>query len=83
MRPRPQSDSQHFHRCRHFEIERLVDLRLEPGDIVIADMAPVFAQMRGDAIGAGCNRQLGGADRVGMTAAARVTDSRNVVDVDP
>ena len=67
---------------RHFEIERLGDLRLQPRDVVVADVAAILAQMRGDAVGAGLDRQLGGAHRIGMPPAARVADGGDVVDVD-
>ena len=67
---------------RHFEIERLVDLRLQPRDVVVADMAAVLAQMRGDAVGAGGDGELGRAHRIGMAPAARIADGGDVVDVD-
>ena len=51
--------SDHFRRRRHFEIERLVDAFLEPRDIVVDDVAAILAQMRGDAVGAGGDRDLG------------------------
>ena len=34
----------------------LVSSRLQPHDIVVADMAAILAQMRGDAVGAGLDR---------------------------
>ncbi len=43
-------DGDHLVGRRHFEIERLVDFRLQPRDVVVADVAAVFAQMRGDAV---------------------------------
>ena len=55
---------------------------LEPRDIVIDDVAAIFPQMRGDAVGAGRDRDLGGLHRIGMLATARVTHGRDVVDVD-
>jgi hypothetical protein len=39
--------------------------------------------VRGDPIGAGRDRNLGRAHRIGMIAAARVAHGCNVVDVDP
>ena len=56
--------------------------RLQPGDVVVADVAAVLAQMRGDAVGARRDRELGGAHRIGMASAARVADGGDVVDVD-
>ena len=57
-------------------------LRHQRGDILVGDVAPVLAQMGGDAVGAGRRRGEGGADRIGMIAAARVPDRRDMVDVD-
>ena len=82
MRPRPHRDLDHLRRRRHFEIERLVDLGLEPRDVVVADVAAILAQMRGDAVGAGLDRELGRAHRIGMPPAARVADGGDVIDVD-
>ena len=56
--------------------------RHQPRDVVIDDVAAILAQMRGDAIGAGRNRSLGGLDWIGMPPAARVADGGDVVDVD-
>ena len=67
---------------RHFEIQRLVDLGLQPRDVVVADVAAVFAQMRRDAVGARGDRQLGRAHRIGMPAAARIAHGGDVIDVD-
>ena len=67
---------------RHFEIERLVDLGLQPRDVVVADVAAILAQMRGDAVGAGRDRELRRPHRIGMAPAARVADGGDVVDVD-
>ena len=57
MRPRLQRDVDHFVGRRHFEIQRLVDLRLQPRDVLVADVAAILAQMRGDAVGAGLDRE--------------------------
>ena len=54
----------------------------QPVDILVGDVAPVLAQMGGDAVGAGRGGGEGGADRIGMRAAARVPDGRDMVDVD-
>jgi hypothetical protein len=45
-------------------------------------MAPVFAQMRGNAVGAGRNCDVGSAQRIGMAAAARIAHRGDVIDVD-
>ena len=75
-------DADHFRRRRHFEIERLVDALLEPNHIVIDDVAAILAQMRGDAVGAGGDRNLGGLHRIGMPAAARIAHGRDMIDID-
>ena len=77
-----QGDGQHLLGRRHLEIERPGQLALEPGDVGVGDVAAILAQVRGDAVGAGLDGQLRGAQRIGMAAAARVADGRDVVDVD-
>ncbi len=47
----------------------------------IEDVAAVFAQMRGDAIGAGSDCDFGSLDRIGMPAAACVAHGGDVIDV--
>ena len=81
MRPRRKRDAQHFLGCRHFEIERLGDLGLEAGDVVIGDVAAILAQVRGDAVGAGRDRGLGRANGIRQTPAARVPDRGDVIHV--
>ena len=49
--------------------------------VVVADVAAVFAQVDGDAVGAGGDRRLGGVQRVGMGAAAGVAHRGDVIDV--
>jgi hypothetical protein len=46
-------------------------------------VAAVLAQMRGDAVGAGRDGDMGGPDRVGMNAAAGIAQGGHVVDIDP
>ena len=60
----------------------IVELGHQPVDILVGDVAAVLAQMGGDAVGAGLAAATGGADRIGMSAAARVPDRRDMVDVD-
>jgi hypothetical protein len=64
------------------KLSGFADALLEPDDIVVDDVAAILAQMRGDAVGAGRNRDLGGLDRIGMPPSPRVTHGRDVVDVD-
>src|SRR5579872_141969 len=82
MRLRPYGDRNHFVGCRHFEIKRLVDFRLQTRDVVITDMAAIFAQMRGNSVGARHDRKLGRAHRIGVTAAAGISDGGDMIDVD-
>ena len=57
-------------------------LRLEPRDVVVADVPAILAQMRGDAVGAGRDRDLARPYGIGMAAAARVAHGRDMIDVD-
>ena len=77
-----QRDGEHLVGGRHLEVERPGQLALEPGDVGIRDVAPVLAQVRGDAVGARLDGQMRGAQGVGMPAAARVADGGDVIDVD-
>ena len=81
MRPGTDSNRDHIVGRRHLEIQRLVDLGLQSLNVLVTDMATVFAQMRGDTISAGRDRKLCRAHRIGMAAAARIADGRNMVDV--
>ena len=76
-----QRDRQHLLGRRHLQIERQVDLAAEALDVAIRDMAAILAQMRGDAVGAGLGGEPCGAHRIGMAAAARIADGRDMVDV--
>ena len=67
---------------RHFKIERLVDFRFQARDVVVANVATIFAQMCGDAVAAGRDRKLGSAHRIRMAPAARVADGGDVIDID-
>ena len=75
-------DRQHLLGRRHFEVQRQVDLGHQPVDVVVGDVAAVLAQMGGDPVGAGLRGDDRGAHRIGMIAAARVPDGRDMVDID-
>ncbi len=77
-----QRDRHHLIGGRHFQIERLCDFRFQPRDVAVADVTAVLAKIRGHAVRAGGNHQFGGAHRIGMQAAARIADGRDVIDVD-
>src|SRR5208282_5220776 len=51
-------DAHHLARRRHFEVERFVDARLKACNVVVDDVTAILAQMRGDAVGAGLDRNL-------------------------
>ena len=51
------------------------------GHVAILDMPPVLAQVQRDAVGAGLLRQQRRVQRVGIAAAARLAQRRDVIDV--
>jgi hypothetical protein len=65
----------------HFQVQRLANPIFQPGHVRIEDVAAVFAQMRGDAIGAGSDCDFGSLDWIGMPAAACVAHGGDVIDV--
>jgi len=77
-----QRDAQHFICCRHFEVERLVDFRLQARDVIVADMTAVLSQVRRNPVASGRDRKLGSAHGIRMTAATGVTNGGNVIDID-
>ena len=81
MRAMAQRDRHHLLGRRHLEIERQVDRVHQAGDVVVDDVAAILAQVRGDAVGAGLGRELGGAQRIGRGRAARVAHGGDVIDV--
>ncbi len=68
----PDCNRDHVVGRRHLEIQRLVDLGLQSLNVLVANMATVFAQMRGDAVGTGRDRKLCGPYRIRMASAARI-----------
>ena len=62
------ADPQHVRGRRHLEIQRLGNLGLQPRHVVVADVAAVLAQMRGDAVGAGLDRGQRRAHRIRIAA---------------
>src|SRR5439155_5706623 len=63
-------------------VERLADLGLQLRDVVVADVAAVLAQMRGDPVRPGLDRNLRCLYGIRMAPAARVADGGNVVNID-
>ena len=77
-----QGDCQHIIGCCQFEIERNFERSAQPVYIVIGDMAPILAQMGGDAVRSGLGGVCGRAHRIRMAAAARVSDRGDMIDID-
>ena len=82
MRTDAQRNVEHRLGRGHFEIERLLDRRLEPPHVVVVNVPAILTQMGGDAVSAGFDRKKRRADRIGDEAAAGVADGRDMVDVD-
>ncbi len=82
VRPVAERDGEHLVGRGHFQVERDGEAVREAGDIVVADMAPVLAQVRGNAVGARLGRDQCRADRIGIADAARVPHGRDMVDID-
>ena len=82
MRFEPFADCDHFVRHGHFEIDRQISRVFDLGEIFVADMTAVFAQMDGDAIRATFRRKLSGAHNIRMAAAAGIPDGCNMVNID-
>ena len=82
MRTCLQRDGEHLLRRRHFKIERFSDLGLQPGDVRVANVAAILAQMRGDAVGSGFDRDPGRPNGIRVLAATCVPERRNVIDID-
>jgi hypothetical protein len=82
MRLCSQCDSLHLGRRGHFEIERFWDFGLQPRHVGIANVAPILAQMRGDAVDTGIDRRKRNAHRIGPRAASRVAQGGDVIDIE-
>jgi hypothetical protein len=82
VRAVPESNCQHLVGRSHLQIERQVRCGAETVDVVVGHVPPIFAEMGRYAIGAGRGRHLGRAQGIGMRAAARIANGRNVIDVD-
>ena len=80
--PVGEGDRQHLLGRRHLEVQRQVDLGHQPVDVLVGDVAPVLAQVGGDAVGAGVGGDVRRAHGIRMCPAARVPDGRDMVDID-
>src|ERR1700704_1334113 len=82
MRPRVEGNRNHVIGCRHLEIQRFQNLPFQPRHVLVADMAPVLAQMRGNAIGASFYGKVCRTHRIGEDAAPRIAQGRDMIDID-
>src|SRR3982751_2053277 len=76
-----QRDVDHFLGRRHLEIERYLEVAHQARDVVIDDVAAIFTQMRGNAVGTGGLGETRRPQRIGQMAAARIAHRRHVIDV--
>ncbi len=79
-----QGDAEHLLGDRHLEVQRLAALEAEIGedlDIAVGDVPPILAQVGGDAVGAGRQRQLRRPRRLRIAGPPGVPDGRHMVDV--
>jgi len=66
----------------HFQVELDGDRFAEHGQVAILDVAPVFAEVDRDAVGATQLGQRGSPNRVGLVGSPGLAESGDVVDVD-
>ena len=68
--------------CRRLRCKEMFIDTGEPFDIAVGNVPAILAQMRGDAVRSRLCGHPCGPHRIGMTAAARIADGRDVIDVD-
>ncbi len=73
---------QHLLGCRHFQIKWQAGRGLNAGKVAVADMSSVFAQMRRNTVATNTRDNLRSTHWIRMVAAARITDSRDMIDID-
>jgi hypothetical protein len=73
---------QHLFCRRHFKIYWQAYHRHDPGEIFVANMSPILTQMDRDAIPTSRLHNFYRAHGIWMIPAARITDRRNMVDID-
>ena len=76
-------DRQHLFGDRHFKIHAGVQRLAQDTHIAIGNMATVFAQMHGNAVGAGLFGNESRLNRIRVSGAASVTQGRDMVNIDP
>ena len=77
-----QAIADHLVGRRHLEVELDVRQLAQPAHVLVLDVAPVLAQVHGDAVGAAEVRLDRRPHRVGLVGAPRLADGGDVVDVD-
>ena len=75
-------DVDHFIGRRHFEIELDVNEIAQTTHVLVLDVAPILAQMHGDAVGAAEMRFDGRPHGIRLMRAPRLPQRRHVVDID-
>ncbi len=77
-------DGELYHRIRdgHLEIDARLHGAQQQVDVACLDVAPVLAQVHGDAVGARLLCDQRRRDRIGIARAARLAQCRYVIDVD-
>ena len=75
-------DADHFVGRRHLQVELDVRQLAQPAHVLVLDVAPVLAQVHGDAVGAAEVRLDRRPHRVGLVRAPRLAHGGDVVDVD-
>ncbi len=81
VRHHPLCDVNHVFGERHFKVELSPDHVPKRDHVAVLYMPPVFAQMHGYAVGTALLADHGAPDGIGLEAAARLPDCRDVVDV--
>ncbi len=81
-RTEAQSDGDHFLHARGFEIEKSAGPRCERLYVGVLHVTAVFAEMRGDAVGASRLTDRRRLDRTRLIPTARLPQCRDMVDVD-
>ena len=82
FRPHAQGVFEHFFGQCHFEVDVGADGAGDLCDVVVFDVAAVFAQVQGDVVRAVGFGQQGGFERGRVACAARVAQGGDVVDID-
>lgn len=81
-RTEAQSDGDHFLHARRFEIEKSAGPRCERLYVSVLHVTAVFAEMRGDTVGASRLTDSRRLDRTRLIPTARLPQCRDMVDVD-